>query len=91
MHRSKLRNQFWKLETHESHEPYVCRQNYAEAIESLEPTISNISAWFKNNRLVVNPGKSHFLVSLYDKITLKILGCTVEFSPCEELLEITVN
>ena len=91
MHRSKLRNQFWKLETHESHEPYVCRQSYAEAIESLEPTISNISAWFKNNRLVVNPGKSHFLVSLYDKITLKILGCTVEFSPCEELLEITVN
>ena len=27
--------------------PYVCRQNYAEAIEFLEPTINNIFAWLK--------------------------------------------
>ena len=40
--------------------PYVCRQNYAEAIEFLEPTINNIFAWFKNNGLVANSGKSHF-------------------------------
>ena len=26
---------------------YVCRQNYAEAIEFLEPTINNIFAWLK--------------------------------------------
>ena len=54
--------------------PYVCRQNYAEAIEFLEPTINNIFAWFKNNGLVANSGKSHFLVSPYEKISLKILG-----------------
>ena len=32
--------------------PYVCRHNYAEAIEFLEPTINNMFAWFKNNGLV---------------------------------------
>ena len=54
--------------------PYVCRQNYAEAIEFLEPTINNIFLWFKNNGLVANSGKSHFLVSPYEKISLKIPG-----------------
>ena len=58
--------------------PYVCRQNYAEAIEFLEPTINNIFAWFKKNGLVANSGKSHFLVSPYEKISLKILGSTIE-------------
>ena len=43
--------------------PYVCRQNYTEAIEL-----------FKNNGLVVNSGKSNFLFSPYKKISLKILG-----------------
>lgn len=43
--------------------PYVCTQNYTEAIEL-----------FKNNGLVVNSGKSNFLVSPYKKISLKILG-----------------
>ena len=63
--------------------PYFCKENYAEAIEFLEPTVSNIFAWFKNNELVANSGKSHFLVSAYEKISLKILGSTVESSPCE--------
>ena len=71
--------------------PYVCRQNYAEAIEFLEPTINNIFAWFKNNGLVANSGKSHFLVSPYEKISLKILGSTIESSPSEELLGITIE
>ena len=31
-----------------------------EATEFLEPTINNIYAWFKNNGLVANSGKSHF-------------------------------
>ena len=30
--------------------PYVCRQNYSEVIEFLEPTINNISAWFKKKK-----------------------------------------
>ena len=66
--------------------PYVCRQNYAEAIEFLEPTINNIFAWFKNNRLVATSSKSHFLVSPYGKISSKILDSTVEPSPCENFL-----
>ena len=71
--------------------PYVCKQNYAEAIEFLELTINSIFSWFKNNGLVVNSGKSHFLVSPYEKISLKILGSTIESSPSEELLGITID
>ena len=62
--------------------PYVSRQNYVEAIEFLEPTINNIFAWFTHNGLEANSGKSHFLVSPYEKINLKTLGSTVESSPC---------
>ena len=43
----------------------------------------------KNNGLLGNSGKSHFWGSLYEKIRLKILGSTVELSPCEDLLGIT--
>ena len=71
--------------------PYVCRQNYVEAIEFLEPTINSIFAWFRNKELIVNSGKNYFLVSPYQKISLKILDSTVESSPCEELLGITVD
>ena len=63
--------------------PYVSRQNYPEAIEFLEPTINSIFAWFKNNGLEADSGKSHFLISSYEEICLKILGSTVETSPCE--------
>ena len=48
----------------------------------LEPTINNTFAWFRNNGLVANSGKSQFLVSPYEKINLKILGSTVECSAC---------
>ena len=71
--------------------PYVCRQNYAEGIEFLEPTINNICSWFKNNGLVANSGKSHFLVSPYEKISLKILSSAIESSPSKEILEITID
>ena len=60
---------------------YVCTEKYAEAIEFLEPTINNIFAQFKNNGFVANSGKSHFLVSQYEKISLKILGSTIESIP----------
>ena len=61
------------------------------AIEFLEPTINNIFAWFKNNGLVANSGKRHFLVIPYEKISLKILGSTIDSSPPEELLGITID
>ena len=43
--------------------PYICRQNYAEAIKFFEVTINSIFAWFKQNKLVANSGKSHFFIS----------------------------
>ena len=38
-----------------------------------------------------NSDKSHFLVSLYEKISLKIPSFTVESSPCEELSGIIID
>ena len=43
----------------------------------------------KKNGLLANSGKSHFLVSPYEKISLKILGSTIESGPSEELLGVT--
>ena len=71
--------------------PCVCRQNYAEPIGFLEPIISNIFGCFKNNVLVANSGESHFLISPYEEIILKILGFAVGSSPCEGLLGITIG
>ena len=71
--------------------PYVWRQHFPEAIEFLEPYVSNIFARFKNNGLAANSGKSHFLVITYDKISFKILSSAVESSPCEGLLGITID
>ena len=68
---------------------YVGRQNYAEATEFLQLTINNIFAWLKNNGIVANSGKTIFLVGTYEKISLKILGSTIEFGPSEELLGVT--
>ena len=62
--------------------PYFCRQNYAETTEFLETTISNIFGylgiftWFKHTGLEANSGKSHFLMSPYEIISLKILDST---------------
>ena len=45
----------------------------------------------KKNGLLANSGKSHFLVSPYEKISLKILGSTIESSPSDKLLGITID
>ena len=71
--------------------PYVCRHNYAKPIEFLVPTINNIFSWFKNNGLLANSAKSHFLVSPYEEISMKILGSTVASSHFEELLGIKID
>ena len=77
---------------------YVCRQNYelleqfiiyARTVEFLEPAINNMFAWFKHDGHVANSGKSDFLGSPYEKISLKILDSTVESSPYKDLSGIT--
>ena len=57
-------------------------------LKLLNLAINNVFTWFKHNGLIVNSSKSHFLVSLYEKISLTILRSTVESSHCEELLGI---
>ena len=69
---------------------YVCRQNYAaRTVEFLELAIKNMFAWFKHDGLVANSGKSDFLGSPYEKISLKILDSTVESSPYKDLSGVT--
>ena len=68
---------------------YLCRQNCAKAIEFLELTIHNIFTCFKQNRLVANSDRSSFLISPYEKISLKILDSIAKSSLCKGLLGIT--
>ena len=44
-----------------------------------------------NIGFIVNSGKSHFLISKYTKISLKILDSTIESSPCEKFLVILAD
>ena len=60
-------------------------------LKFLEPSINDIFASSKNNGLVENSVKSHFLVSPYEKISLKILVPTIQSCPSEELLRMTID
>ena len=71
--------------------PYVYKQNYAEAMEFLKLTISNIFTCFKHNGLLVNLGKIHYLISAHGIISFKTVGFTVESRPWKELLEISID
>ena len=53
--------------------------------------MNGIFVRFRYNGIEANSGKSYFLVSPYEKISLKILGSTVDSSPCEGLLGITID
>ena len=71
--------------------PYACRKNIIEAIEFLEPRLSNIFKWFEHNGLVANSSKSHFLVGPFVNINLRIADSIIQSSSSEELLGITID
>ena len=71
--------------------PYACRFNFAEAIDFLEFYFQKIFAWFKQNRLIANSGKSNFFVSPYEEISLIISDSLTSSSWSAELLEIVTD
>ena len=66
--------------------PYICRQDVSSIVNILEPNVNTLFNWFKQNGLIANSGKSHFLNSLYERRSLKIDGSIIASSSSEELL-----
>ena len=41
--------------------PYICGQDVKSIIKVLEPNVNKLFNWFRQNGLLANSGKSHFL------------------------------
>ena len=52
--------------------PYICGQDFSSIINVLEPNVNTLFNWFRQNGLIANSGKSHFLTSPYERRSLKI-------------------
>ena len=65
---------------------YVCRQNFFEAINYLQPKINKTFTWFYQHGFVANSGESHFLVRPYEKINIDVLDTSAESTVSEKSL-----
>ena len=52
--------------------PYVCGQNFSEVINFLESNVTNVFNWFRENGLMANSSKSHFLISPCETKSIQI-------------------
>ena len=43
--------------------PYICGQDFSSIINVLEPNANTLFNWLRQNDLIVNTGKSHFLTN----------------------------
>lgn len=66
--------------------PYACRFSFSEAIDFLESNFQKKFAWFKQNGLIANYGKSNFFVSPYEEISLIKSDSLTSSSRSAELL-----
>ena len=71
--------------------PYICEQNFSSIINVLEPNVNTLFNWFRQNGLIANSDKSHFLTSPYERRTLKIHDSVITSSSSEELLEVLID
>ena len=71
--------------------PYIYGQDFSSFINVLEPNVNTIFNWFRQNGLIANSSKSHFLTSPYERRTLKIHDSIITSSSTEELLEVLIN
>ena len=71
--------------------PYICGQNFSSIINVLEPNVNTLFNWFRQNGLIANSRKSHFLTSPYERRTLKIYDSIITSSSSEELLGILID
>ena len=52
--------------------PYICGHDFNNIIKVLEPKVNKPFNWFRQNGLLANSGKSHFLTSSVEERSLKI-------------------
>ena len=45
--------------------PYICGQDFSSIINVLESNFNTLFNWFRQNGIIANSGKSHFLTSPY--------------------------
>ena len=65
--------------------PYICGQDFNSIIKVLLPNVNKLFNWFRQNGLLANSGKSHFLTSPYERRSLKIHNPVITSSSSEEL------
>ena len=53
--------------------PYICEQDFSSIINVLESNANTLFNWFWQNGLISNSDKSHFLISPYERRSLKIM------------------
>ena len=71
--------------------PYICEQDFSSIFKVLEPNVSKLFNWFRQNVLTANSGKTHFPTSQYEKRSLKIHDSVITLSSSEELLGVLID
>ena len=71
--------------------PYIFGQDFSSIINLLEPNVNTLFNWFRQNGVIENSGKSHFLTSPYERRSQKIHDSIVTSSSSEELLGVLID
>ena len=71
--------------------PCICGQDFSSIINVLEPNVNTLFNWFRQNVLIANSGKSHFLTSPYERRSLKIHDSIITSSSSEKLLGVLID
>ena len=64
--------------------PHICGKDFSSIINVLEPNFYTLFNWFRQNGLIANSGKNHFLTSPYERRSLKIYVSIITLSSSEE-------
>ena len=65
---------------------YICGHDFSNIINVLEPNVNKLFNWFRQNGLIENSRKNHFLANRYERRSLKIHASVITSSSSEELL-----
>ena len=71
--------------------PYICEQDFSSIINVLESNANTLFNWFWQNGLISNSDKSHFLISPYERRSLKIHDTIITSSSSEELMGVLID
>ena len=71
--------------------PYICGQDFSSIINVLEPNVNTLFNWFRQNGLIANSGKNHFLTIPNERRPRKIHDSIITSSSSEELLGVMIG